>query len=547
MSGGMAGGKRGPWGAFGFVLALTGLFLALPVGVVAVRSLLGAAGGGAGLGAYAEAFRGGALPEALLNSVLAAGLAAAIATPAGFALAYAVRYTRLPRWARGGLSAMTVLPMLLPTITYGFAIVYAFGRQGLVTRLLGWQPFDIYGLGGLTLGYVIYVLPTAFLLIRNAMDYVDRRYGTVARLMGDPPWRAFARTVLRPLAGPLAAAFVQSFFLAFTDFGVPASVGGTYKTVAGLLYERMLGSLPDFGVGAAIAVCMLLPSVFGFLLLRRLERAEVRYDRPADDLPPPPCVARDVFAGAVGALSVALTLTVFCTVAIVPFVEAWPYAMAPTWRHVADVFADPGLRTVCGNSLVAALGTAALCTLLAYAAALVTVRSALPRACKNLVGAAATVSGCVPGMVLGIAFLLVFSGTPLSHTLALVILCNTLHFLNTPYLMMKGALEKLNARWETTGMLMGDTWLKTVWRVVTPNARGALVAVFCYCFVNAMVTVSAVIFVAGARTAVITSKIKELQHFARFDDIFVLSLLILVVNLLATALCRLATRRRAHH
>lgn len=536
---------RGPWAAFWLVAGAAALFLALPVGAVAARSLMGAAGQGTGLSAWAAAFRGGTLPEALLNSVLAAGLAAAIATPAGFLLAYAARCSRLPRWFRAAVSALTTLPMLLPTITYGFAIVYALGRQGLVTRLLGWQPFDIYGLGGLTLGYVVYVLPIAFLLIRNALGYVDRRYGAVARLMGDSPWRAFRTTLLRPLAGPLAAAFVQSFFLAFTDFGVPASVGGAYKTVAGLLYERMLGSLPDFGVGAAIAVCMLLPSVLGFLLLRRLERAEVRYDRPADDLPPPPCPARDALCAAAGLLAALLTLTLFCTVALVPFVEAWPYALTPTLRHVADVFADPGLRLVCANSLAAALGTAALCTLLAYAAALVTVRGALPRPAKTLIGAAATVSGCVPGMVLGIAFLLVFSGTPLSHTLALVIICNTFHFLSAPYLMMKGALEKLNARWEATGMLMGDTWLRTVLRVVTPNARDALVAVFAYCFVNAMVTVSAVIFVAGARTAVITSKIKELQHFARFDDIFVLSLLILLVNLLATALCRVATRRAA--
>ena len=385
--------NRGPWAAFGLVAATVALFLALPVGVVAIRSLMGAAGQGTGFGAWVAAFEGGALTEALLNSVLAAGLAAAIAAPMGFLLAYATRCSRLPGWFRATVSALTTLPMLLPTITYGFAIVYALGRQGLVTRLLGWQPFDIYGLGGLTLGYVVYVLPTAFLLIRNALDYVDRRYGVVARLMGDSPWRAFRTTLLRPLAGPIAAAFVQSFFLAFTDFGVPASVGGAYKTVAGLLYERMLGSLPDFGVGAVIAVCMLLPSVFGFLLLRRLERAEVRYDKPADELPPTPCLTRDLLCAAIGLLSCLLTAILFCTVALVPFVEAWPYAMTPTLTHVRAVFDDPGLRLVCGNSLLAALGTAALCTLLAYAAALATVRGGLPRAAKNLIGAAATVSG----------------------------------------------------------------------------------------------------------------------------------------------------------
>ena len=82
-------------------------------------------------------------------------------------------------------------------------------------------------------------------------------------------------------------------------------------------------------------------------------------------------------------------------------------------------------------------------------------------------------------------------------------------------------------------MLMGDTWLKTIVRVVTPNAMGTILEVFSYYFVNAMMTVSAVIFSAGARTMVITTKIKELQYYTKFNEIFVLSLLILFTNLAA--------------
>ena len=55
---------------------------------------------------------------------------------------------------------------------------------------------------------------------------------------------------------------------------------------------------------------------------------------------------------------------------------------------------------------------------------------------------------------------------------------------------------------------------------------------FSYYFINSMITISAVIFLVGARTAVLTTKIKELQHYAQFDSIFVMSLLILATNIL---------------
>lgn len=82
-------------------------------------------------------------------------------------------------------------------------------------------------------------------------------------------------------------------------------------------------------------------------------------------------------------------------------------------------------------------------------------------------------------------------------------------------------------------MLMGDNWIKTIIRVVTPNALSTIIEVFSYYFVNAMVTISAVIFIAGARTMVITTKIKELQYYNKFNEVFVLSLLILATNIIA--------------
>lgn len=486
---------------------------------------------------YVDVFTEDGFWQAVGNSFQAAGSSALLTTILAFILAYAVHYTNLAAPLKKLIRGGAVLPMLLPTITYGFAIIYSFGKQGLVTRILGRQLFNIYGFGGLLLGYVIYTLPISFLLIHNTMGYVDKKFMIVSKVMGDNGWKNFWITVLRPLTGTLAASFVQCFFLAFTDFGIPASVGGQYQVVASVLYDEMLGSLPNFNNGAVVAVVMLVPSVVSILLLHFLERYNVRYNKisPVDNFKNP---VRDIFCGAVSLAVMAVIAIVFAVIFIVPFVSEWPYNMSFTADHVKEVFQDSTLSSVFVNSLFVALLTAVCGSLVAYGAALITARSKVSAKYKNAVESIALVTNTIPGMVIGIAFLLMFSGTSLQNTFILIIICNIVHYFSTPYLMMKNSLEKMNSSWETTAMLMGDSWAKTIFRVVTPNALPTILEVFSYYFVNAMVTVSAVIFIAGAKTMVITTKIKELQHFAEFDAIFVLSLCILFTNILAKGLFR---------
>ena len=482
----------------------------------------------------------GFLP-ALGNSFAVASAAAVIAVVIAFLLAYAVHYTALPLWAKHLISAIATLPMFLPTITYGFAIIYSFGKQGLLTRLLGRQLFDIYGFWGLLVGYVIYTVPTAFLLIHNTMGYVDKKTLVVSKVMGDQTMSTFWIAVVRPLLGTLAGAFIQAFFLSFTDFGIPASVGGGYDVIATLLYNQMLGGIPDFNRGAVVAVIMLIPSVGSICLLQILERFNIRYNRisPAELRRNP---ARDAGWGAVTSV---LMLSLFAVIFVVPMVEDWPYKTGFSLEHVQTVFADSELLTVYRSSLFLALATALLGTLAAYGGALITARSTLARGYKRTVESIALVTNAIPGMVLGVAYLFLFSGTGLQNTLLLMILCNVVHYFSTPYLMMKNSLSKMNAGWETTAMLMGDSWIKTILRVVTPNALSSLIEVFSYYFINSMVTISALIFIAGARTMVLTTKIKQLQYVNKFNEVFVLSLLILATNLVAKAVfSRLANQKK---
>ena len=203
--------------------------------------------------------------------------------------------------------------------------------------------------------------------------------------------------------------------------------------MATVLYNEMLGSIPDFQQGAVVAMLMLVPSIISIVLLRYLERYNIRYNKIS----------------------------------------------------TIELQKNPLRDWFCG----------------------------------------------------------IVSGTPLQNTFWLMILCNVVHFFSTPYLMMKNSLEKLNSSWETTASLMGDTWMKTIVRIVTPNMKSTILEVFSYYFVNAMVTVSAVIFIAGARTMVLTTKIKELQYYTKFNEVFVLSLFILGTNLIVKGILGYAIKR----
>lgn len=512
------------------VLALFFLvFLVVPVIGLLVKSFMADGGTGVSLSNYIEVLSGKGFARAVGNSLLISACSALITTAIAFFLAYTIHYTNIPKKCKSIIEKVAVLPMLLPTITYGFAIIYSFGKQGLLTKLFGRQLFEIYGFSGMLTGYVIYTLPVSFMLINNTMGYIDKKFMIVSRLMGDSPLQMFWMTIIRPLLGTLAASFIQTFFLCFTDFGIPASVGGKFEVVASVLYTQMLGSVPDFGKGAVVALIMLIPSVVSITVLNILEKYNVRYNK-ISVIELKKNKVRDGICGLVSFVILVSVLSVFAVIFVVPFVAEWPYEIKFTLEHVKEVMADNRLISVYRNSLIVALITALLGTIVAYGAALITARSKVSEKIKGMIESIALITNTIPGMVIGLAYLFSFSGTPLQNTFAIIIICNMIHFFSTPYLMMKNSLSKMNASWETTAILMGDSWTKTIIRIVTPNAISTLLEVFSYYFVNSMVTISAVIFIAGAKTMVITTKIKELQYFNKYNEIFVLSILILVTN-----------------
>ena len=483
---------------------------------------------------YVEALESTEIREAFINSFQVSFVAAIITTCLAFLLAYAVHFTVMNRFVKKLLQIGITLPMLLPTITYGFVLIYTFGNQGIVTKLFGEPLFTIYGFNGLLIGYVLYTLPVAFILMQNSMQYIDKRFLLVSTLMHDKPSRRFYHTVFRPMIGTIGGAFILTFILSFTDFGIPASVGGNFDVIATTLYQSMLGSIVRFEQGAVISVLMLVPAVLGIVMLSMLERFNFQYKQVSQSELIKHRV-RDITFGIISLVSVGIIFIIFSTMIIVPFTKGYPYDLSFTLEHVQNVLAEKELTRVYVNSLIVAFLTAAFGVCVTFISALLNVRTPLKG--RKSLDFVSMVTNTVPGMVLGLSYLFLFNNSSLKGTFLIIIAYNIVHFFTTPYLMAKNSLQKMDPTWEVTGELLKDSWIKTVIRIILPNVRPTIIQMFSYYFLNAMVTVSGVIFLVSTSTMLVSTRIKELQHFAEYTDIFVLSIFILCTNLIVKLGC----------
>lgn len=142
------------------------------------------------------------------------------------------------------VSALVLLPLVLPPVVTGLLLLRALGRRGAIggaLDALGVQiPFTTLGavLAGLVVGLPLYVIAA-----RTAFEAVDRRLEDVARSLGLTPREVF-RTITLPLAAPgLLAGAVLAFARALGEFGATAvlagDVPGRTRTIALAVYALL--------------------------------------------------------------------------------------------------------------------------------------------------------------------------------------------------------------------------------------------------------------------------------------------------------------------
>jgi iron(III) transport system permease protein len=520
--------SRGRSVALGALIAFMLLAVVFPLFELGVRSLTRAVPGVdgatrfefAGLANFREYFGKPALRASLFNTLTISAASSLIATSIAFLYAFALTHTRVR--GRSFFRIMIMLPVFAPTLLFGLSLVYLFGRKGLVTTgFNGWMAgldIGLYGRTGIIIAEVIYTLPAAFLILYPTLRNLDARLYEAARSLGESLGGCFRRVTLPGARHALLGAAITSFTLAFTDFGAPKVVGGNHPVLAVEVYKQVVGQ-NNLPMGATVSLLLLFPAVLAFIADRWLKRqAGVSQGaRPTALSPRKEPVADGIAFAYCTIVSLVVALVVLVGV-YASFVEAWPYRLNLSLRHYQ--FGGTSSRGLAPffNSLQLAGWTAVIGTAAAFAGAyLVEKGRGLDRS-RALFQFLATLPLALPGLVLGISYILFFNrpgwvlpgGVTLANpfaglygSMALLVLVTVVHFFTAGYLTLAASLRQLDNDFETAAESLAIPVWKLVGRVTLPVSLPALVEVFGYLFVSAMTTVSAIIFLysSASRTA----------------------------------------------
>lgn len=556
----------------GLLLLITFFLLvgvALPILPLVTKSLTDADGQWVGLENYIKYFSSPGLSLSLQHSLVVATITTVLAV--GLALVYALALTRTCLAGRGVFHALALIPLFVPSVALAIGLVYLFGNKGLVTTgLLGFFEsrwgipvgFDIhlYGRNGIILGELLYCFPQAFLILLVAASLSDARLYEASAALRASRTRTFFTVTLPGLRyGLISAAFV-CFTLAFTDFGIPKVVGGNYNMLATEIYKQVIGQ-QNFAMGATISIVLLVPTVLAFLIDRIYQRrhSAVLTSRSVP-FQPRPNRRVDRLAFAYCLLIALALLTVVGTIFFASLVDVWPYKLNLTLRHYDFRTVGGGGWGAFWNSLRMSTYTAFFGVMVTFAAAYLIEKSRNWTPIRGFVYFLGMLPVALPGLVIGLAYIFFFNprqwqvgGLTIPNpfafiygTMAILVLANTIHFFTVSFMTGTTALKQVDNDFEAVSESLRVPFYRSFWRITVPLCMLAIFEIGLYYFVNAMVTVSAVVFLYPPDLKLASVAIVNMDDAGETASAAAMSSLVILACLCVRWLYGLSVHKLAH-
>ncbi len=464
---------------------------------------------------FAKAFR---------QSIIVSSTATILSVSIAGLLSWAVARTNIKH--KTFLNTFLTLPMLIPSISHGMGLIIILGANGWLSKLLGLRA-GVYGFWGIVIGSVMYSFPVAYLMLYDVLRYEDGTPYEASDVMGLSIRNKFFAITFPYLRKPLISVIFATFTMIITDYGVPLMVGGKYMTLPVMMYQDVIGML-DFGKGSVIGMILLAPALIACILdMANRDKGNASF------VGKPYGIKinqnRDSVALVICLIIIICVFLPIGSFAFLAFVKKYPINMSFSIENIAQAV-KMGAMKYLRNSLIIAVVVSFLGTALAVFNAYITARNKTKL--SYVLHLMSITSLAIPGLVLGLSYVMFFKTTPIYGTFAILFLVNSMHFFSSPYLMAYNTFGKINENLEDVGATMGINRWKIIKDVLLPQSTGTILEMMSYFFVNCMMTISAVSFLANVRTKPVALMITQFEGQLQLECAAFVSLVILIVNVI---------------
>ncbi len=517
-------------GIAAIVVALVA-FMALPLYALLKKSVEDDKGNFIGLANFQEYFSSVGLVQSITNSLTIALFTMVAACMLAFVYAYGLTRTCMP--FKRLFRAIAIIPILAPSLLPAISLIYLFGNQGLIKGVLMGE--SIYGPIGIMIAMVFYIFPHVMMIMVTALSTTDARLYEAADALGTRPMRVFFTITIPGAIYGIVSAAVVAFTLSITDFGVPKVIGGQYNVLATDIYKQVVGQ-QNFSMGAVVGLVLLIPAVFSFLIDRHVKKKQVALlSARAVPFHPKPHKLRDTALFSFCILMAVFLIGILGMAAFASFITFWPYDMSLTLAHYDFDAVDPNGWSSFFNSLKMAGLTAVIGVIIVFFGAYLVEKGQNFPFLRGVFHMLAMVPMAVPGLVLGLAYIFFFSRpenplSPIYGTMVILVVCTVVHFYTVSHLTMLTALKQIDKEFESVSASLKVPFYRTMFRVHVPICLPVISDVMMYLFVNAMTTVSAVVFLYSPDTKLAAITVLNLDDVGDTAEAAAMSMVIVATS-----------------
>ena len=523
--------------------AALALFLFAPLFMILVKSVQDKDGAFVGLLQFQQYFETPALRQSIGNTLMVAAIVTGITVPLAFLYAYALTRSCMP-W-RGFFRVLALTPILAPSLLSAISFIQWFGTQGLLKGLLGGA--SIYGPLGIVMSSVYATFPHALMIVLTALLLADGRLYEAAESLRTPTWRKFLTITLPGAKYGLVSAAMVVFSYTVSDFGIPKVIGGNFNVLALDIFKQVIGQ-QNFNKGAVVSLILLAPVFVAFIVDWIMQgRLQSQFSSRAVPYAPRPSPWFDGAMLAFCTIVVLLLLAVLGMAIYTSFIKLWPYDKSFSLRHYTFGLIDAGVISSFFNSVKMAALSALFGTMFIFGTAYLLEKTTGMRGLRALIRLLAAIPMGVPGMVLGLGYILFFNhpDNPINglyHTMTILVLSTVVHYYTSSHLTAVTALKALDNEFEAVSASLKVPFYKTFFRVTVPVCLPAILDIGRYLFVNAMVTISAVVFLYAPQTQLASVAILNLDGAGEIGAAAAMATLIVGASTLVCVVYAAVTR-----